>query len=375
MAAGEPSSEGGEEMSVPSAAQKGDVEEGNSGRKHDADTSFDDTADVRRAMAASAAERRMQMKQEIDNEASGEEGVPKEAEAPAAALSAPLPTLEAHQIAPSASPSLEACVICMDPAEEAVAQGILCPAKSHYTCAECFTGYVTAESLADPGLLARRRGRVLCPLAQHGCVSAPYAHTAVARAVTEDVFDAYMAGCERCAEQRAIAGEAEARAAGAAGASAGAGAGAVGGGHGSRGGEGDGRGLEGAMAEMRRHIVDNILTLCCPRCGQAFIDFDGCCALSCPRCRCAFCAYCQEDCGTDSAAHNHVPRCPWNARREVFSKKERFEEAQRERRIRSLIAFLGMLDVQTRLAVLEMCRADIEGVGIALDDVANSSMA
>lgn len=41
------------------------------------------------------------------------------------------------------------------------------------------------------------------------------------------------------------------------------------------------------------------------------------------RCGCSFCAYCQRDCDTDSAAHTHVAGCAWNMRKEVFSKKER----------------------------------------------------
>lgn len=43
------------------------------------------------------------------------------------------------------------------------------------------------------------------------------------------------------------------------------------------------------------HISEKILTLTCPRCGQAFVDFSGCMALTCSRtgCGCGFCAICQ----------------------------------------------------------------------------------
>ena len=66
------------------------------------------------------------------------------------------------------------------------------------------------------------------------------------------------------------------------------------------------------ITASRKHIVDKILTLSCPRCGQAFFDFDGCCALTCSRqgCKCAFCAFCLEDCGDD--AHTHVKQCGGN---------------------------------------------------------------
>ena len=49
------------------------------------------------------------------------------------------------------------------------------------------------------------------------------------------------------------------------------------------GGVGGGQPSAEQLEGLRRHIVDKILTLSCPRCGQAFVDFEGCCALSCVR--------------------------------------------------------------------------------------------
>lgn len=45
---------------------------------------------------------------------------------------------------------------------------------------------------------------------------------------------------------------------------------------------------------LRLNIVDEILTLHCPResCRAAFMDFDGCFALTCGVCRAQFCAWC-----------------------------------------------------------------------------------
>ncbi len=34
----------------------------------------------------------------------------------------------------------------------------------------------------------------------------------------------------------------------------------------------------------RKHVVEDILTLKCPRCAQAFLDFNGCMALTCGNC-------------------------------------------------------------------------------------------
>jgi hypothetical protein len=51
---------------------------------------------------------------------------------------------------------------------------------------------------------------------------------------------------------------------------------------------------------------ENILTLKCPRCGAAFVDFEGCMALNCAVCGVGFCGWCLADCGRD--AHEHVAR-------------------------------------------------------------------
>merc|ERR1711939_937344 len=70
-------------------------------------------------------------------------------------------------------------------------------------------------------------------------------------------------------------------------------------------------GGDARRAAIKNHIVEKILTLACPRCKQAFVDFSGCMALTCSRagCGCGFCALCQEDCGND--AHAHLGRgCP-----------------------------------------------------------------
>merc|ERR1712232_1136282 len=63
----------------------------------------------------------------------------------------------------------------------------------------------------------------------------------------------------------------------------------------------------------RTRIVEELLTLHCPRCGLAFQDYDGCAALYCNHemdglkvggCECGFCAICFKDCGDD--AHEHL---------------------------------------------------------------------
>ena len=56
------------------------------------------------------------------------------------------------------------------------------------------------------------------------------------------------------------------------------------------------------MDEQQRRVhakareVCELLTDACPRCKQAFLDFNGCCALTCSRCPCGFCAWCLQVC-------------------------------------------------------------------------------
>lgn len=85
-----------------------------------------------------------------------------------------------------------------------------------------------------------------------------------------------------------------------------------------------------------RLIREDVLTLACPRCRQAFLDFSGCFALTCSRAGCGagFCAYCLTDCGND--AHAHVANCDLNPGNGVFGDAAQFEEVQRQRRTRLL---------------------------------------
>ena len=118
------------------------------------------------------------------------------------------------------------------------------------------------------------------------------------------------------------------------------------------------------LRSAKEHIIEAILTLCCPRCKQAFLDFDGCFALSCSRCSAGFCAYCLADCGRD--AHQHVGTCPegqaslkatkgGGANRRigghpatVYGTKEAFETSQKRRRCKHLALCLEKFDEETR---------------------------
>ena len=63
--------------------------------------------------------------------------------------------------------------------------------------------------------------------------------------------------------------------------------------------------MEKEAGRHRKYIEEEIMTLRCPRCAQAFESYNGCAALTCSntQCGCGFCAICLEDCGGD--AHGH----------------------------------------------------------------------
>ena len=52
-----------------------------------------------------------------------------------------------------------------------------------------------------------------------------------------------------------------------------------------------------------KRLIEETLNPTCPRCKNAFKDWEGCFAVVC-NCGCGFCGYCLQDCGSD--AHHHV---------------------------------------------------------------------
>jgi hypothetical protein len=144
------------------------------------------------------------------------------------------------------------------------------------------------------------------------------------------------------------------------------------------------------VEQARRHVVEQLLTLKCPHCRAAFLDFQNCFALTCHRCDCRFCAYCLTSSGLGAAAsaasHNHVAQCAFNppqadgTRRysaEPGREVQRFEDAQRERRKRAVDEYLGSLGLvevaagpggqgrrSLRSLVVAACAQDFADLGI-----------
>ncbi|GKY91871.1 hypothetical protein MPSEU_000158700 [Mayamaea pseudoterrestris] len=85
--------------------------------------------------------------------------------------------------------------------------------------------------------------------------------------------------------------------------------------------------------KLRMRVIDEILTLRCPRCQQAFFDFDGCFAIRCGVCPCSFCE---------------------------------FHAAQRARRTQQLKDFLEKLPVSQRETTIKALEQDLVDLNIRL---------
>jgi hypothetical protein len=129
---------------------------------------------------------------------------------------------------------------------------------------------------------------------------------------------------------------------------------------------------EKIAAKLHQKVVNEVLTLRCPRCQTAFVDFDGCFALRCwsDACRCGICAWCLKDCGSD--AHAHVLVCPERQREGYSHGLLVFDEHHRKRKASIAMALIQkeLGENKTAAALLkEMLRKELAALKIPIDDV------
>jgi len=238
------------------------------------------------------------------------------------------------------------CCICLESGFKSNT-GIECQAEArHFVCTPCFGRHVDAEIAADLHVRQASNGLVRCPV--RPCSAPAYSHRELALQLDTVSFDRYIAGMQSLGEvsmraeletwaQKKVQAE-MARLQG----------------HDTR---------EERAQEIRHRVVEDILTMKCPVCRQAFIDFDGCFALQCSRCGCGFCAWCGRYCATD--AHAHVVNCPASGSNgNLFGTKKQYDNAMRHRRIGRLRTFLRGVDVEMREPVMRALRQDLTELGI-----------
>jgi len=123
---------------------------------------------------------------------------------------------------------------------------------------------------------------------------------------------------------------------------------------------------EEQMAErLRLEIIEDILTLRCPRCKLAFIDYSGCAALTCAKCKAGFCALCLKDCGHD--AHQHVVNCPENIYKNVFVTEEQFNRINSKRREKHINDKIKDQTNKTKTLLYKKMEKDFRDLGIQVN--------
>jgi len=241
------------------------------------------------------------------------------------------------------------CLICSTAVIADIA-GVFCSgSEPHALCGDCFEGYVRAHSSAEVGELQRG---LICPAASahsSGCDAAAFSEFVIARNSSGDAFAAYLtavlqlegARVRREADQewalRVAALEAQLRAADAS---------------------------ADARQARRRHIVDELLTSKCPRCAQAFVDYDNCAAVTCCRCGCCFCAYCLHDGG--ASTHAHMTGCASGPLR--LHAVGGWRANHNRRCAERLRAYLATLDAEAKAHALLDCAQDLQELGLAAAD-------
>lgn len=118
---------------------------------------------------------------------------------------------------------------------------------------------------------------------------------------------------------------------------------------------------------LRLGIINDILTLKCPRCKVAFTEFDGCFALKCGNtlCKAAFCAWCLSDCGEN--AHPHLRTCPENRTGDYFGSQEDFKQHHRIKRHRAAYNKISQLPASSQKILKERMARDFMDLSININ--------
>lgn len=130
--------------------------------------------------------------------------------------------------------------------------------------------------------------------------------------------------------------------------------------------------ISGATSNVREHyhhITTNLLTLQCPHCQTAFLDFDGCCAVTCSTCKKHFCGLCLD--GVPGDAHRHVGSCRLNPNDgDYFASEKQLNNIHRTKRINAVKQYLQRsVPQEMRSAVLDMCTVALAEVNIRTDQI------
>ena len=269
------------------------------------------------------------------------------------------------------------CCICYDECESKD-MGVTCGFVTHFICSGCFAQLVSASANESPEDVGTRAGHVVCPFVpaadpQVRC-SRPYSDQLVARTVPPDVFELHQKAFCKWQEKEVVEAERQRIAA-------------------ERAREEEAGPVQAAYV----HVTEEILTLRCTECGQAFVDFVGCFAVKCGGCPSHFCGWCltcfdpremSKHVSTNvpyermedeqkrladrlacSLCHNHVLHC--GSRGEgahgYHGSPEDFEDHHRERRRKQVRRYLSSLPQPIAEQVRHKLVRELTDLGIAAD--------
>jgi len=219
-------------------------------------------------------------------------------------------------------------------------KGIRCPNK-HFTCDDCFGPYVgsVCDNALSKGCLEVKCAECIFVFKDHN----------VCQRLDPDAYKKFDETGKKLREQKAIEEEKQRRE------------------------EELQRQLrmgeeERKINDARKTITEDILTLKCPSCKTAFVDFDGCFALSCKSCPCRFCAGCLAPAKDGQECHRHVSACEVCRKAGVkgyFGTFPQFEQIHKTRRCKLLKEFLERPDMRELAGkVVEAMRKDLEDLNL-----------
>ena len=165
------------------------------------------------------------------------------------------------------------CVVCFD---DDCTKNIQCE-RGHIYCVACFEHLVNSQCSNYDDRWSRTMGGVSCSICEH-----LFDGHMIAQNVSKSIFDVYSDSKKKYTEQKTEL-ELQERLK-------------------------TTKPAEGIQKHIE-YILENILTLKCPNCNAAFLDFDGCLAVKCNKCPIFFCGTGCGFFGDDGLVHGHITGC------------------------------------------------------------------
>ena len=206
------------------------------------------------------------------------------------------------------SRSLSLCSICFDDTEE-----VFCTNKRHVLCKSCFENHTMAECDRP-----EFEGVVQCPLIRmNQCACKGFSTKFIINNVSDKVFEDYERKRDMYKEKILVLKLKK---------------------------DFEEENKMSQIEKDKKYIIDNILTLRCPRdtCKTAYFDFDGCLSLKCSTCLKHFCGICHLECKDSQSCHQHVLSHVINGRKltSYFASKETIKIYQNDYRRQKLEEYL-----------------------------------